>query len=298
MRIHGLLCFFDEPVESLVAALAGLRSAGVDSIVAVDGAYALYPNARAASAPNQHAAITLACRELGMSCLLHVPSEPWAGNEVEKRTHLFALGQTVAEEGDWFWVQDADMVTTESPFDLKDRLAATDCLAAEVTILDVVAQAAQQKDWPAEFVMRSLFRAQPIHVDTHHARYVDAEGRHLWNGNGNEQPVAGLDLSDVVTVEHRPHERPAERQRDKLAYYAQRDAARVERGKCKTCGADAMRLVPINWRWSDIGPVAEWQEACEPHAEEVGKVARFQLQEMGIDPDSVVAENRNGKAPA
>jgi hypothetical protein len=109
--------FYDEPVPELVACIKGLHDAGVTELVAVDGAYALYPDGQPASDPNQHAAIVLACRRLGMGCTLHVPARVWAGNEVEKRTFLFKLGWTVAEEGDWFWVQDADMVPVEVPDD-------------------------------------------------------------------------------------------------------------------------------------------------------------------------------------
>lgn len=296
MRIHALLCFYDEPVLDLVACIVGLREAGVDHVVAVDGAYALYPDARAASHPDQHAAIHLACRDLGMACTLHVPAEPWAGNEVEKRTFLFALGWACASPGDWFWVQDADMVVTESPDDLKARLAATDCVTAEVEILDVVAQRAQQKDWPPTFAMRSLFRAQPIQVGPAHCDYFTPDGVALWNGNGMSSGET-LDLTDVLVVEHRPDRRPADRQLAKLNYYAARDEALVERGMCE-CGERAVRLVATRWRMSRIGPVADWREACEPCGERLEAVGRRQLRQIGVDPDSVRIENRNGRAPA
>lgn len=298
MRIYGLLSFYDESVPSLVACIKGLRDAGVDHLVAVDGAYALYPDAQAASHPNQHAAITLACRELGMACTLHVPSRPWQGNEVEKRTFLFALGWACAEVGDWFWVQDADMVVTESPADLKERLSMADEQTAEVTILDVVAQQAQQKDWPDTFACRSLFRAQPITVGPAHCNYSDADGRGLWNGTDCDADVRTLDLSWCVTVEHRPHERSAARQAAKQRYYVDRDAAGIERGTCATCTQRAVKLVPVNWRRSEIGPVAEWQEACADCAPDWEARSRVQLEALGIDPGLVRVENRNGHIPA
>jgi hypothetical protein len=46
--------------------------------------------------------------------------EPWQGNEVEKRSALFALSDTIACPGDWVWVCDADEVVTDA-YGVKDR---------------------------------------------------------------------------------------------------------------------------------------------------------------------------------
>jgi hypothetical protein len=297
VRLHGLLSFYDEPVPDLVACIKGLADAGVDHVIAVDGAYGLYPDGKAASDPNQHAAIHLACRQLGLGCTLHVPQGVWAGNEVEKRTFLFQLAWTVAEEGDWFWVMDADQVITRSPDDLKDRLEQTEHDVAEVEFLDVVALRANQKDWPARFTVRDLFRAQSIRLVKNHITYVADDGRMLWGYDGQGDLVPHLDLTAESEVEHRPDRRPMERQQAKLTYYAQRDRELVERGDCSLCAAQSVTLVPTRWRWSDIGPVAEWAEACAECAEQILAVNRVELAAMGVDPDSVVAENRNGRIP-
>jgi hypothetical protein len=297
VKIYGLLSFYDEPVADLAACIVGLHDASVDHVVAVDGAYALYPDGKQASDPNQHAAIHLACRQLGLGCTLHVPNETWAGNEVQKRTFLFQLAWTVAEEGDWFWVMDADQVITRCPDDLKDRLEQTEHDTAEVEFLDVVAQRAKQKDWPERFTVRNLFRAQSIRLEKNHITYVADDGRMLWGYDGQGKLEPHLDLSEVVEVEHRPDRRPLERQQAKLTYYAQRDASLVERGDCSLCDAPSVALVPTRWRWSDIGPVAEWAEACAPCAEKIQAVNAVELAAMGVDPDSVVAENRNGRIP-
>jgi hypothetical protein len=297
MRLIGLLSFYDEPVTDLVACVKGLADAGVTELVAVDGAYALYPNGLPASHPNQHAAITLACRQVGIGCTLHVPPAVWAGNEVEKRTFLFALGWAIADDGDWFWVQDADMVPVDVPDDFMDRLERTSCDTGEVEVFDTVADRAQQKDWPARFVMRSLFRAQPIRVQTNHITYVAEDGRLLWGWEREDSPLEpALDLTDLV-VEHRPDRRPAERQFAKLCYYQTRDAEKVERGDCARCGDPSVQLVATNWRRSEIGPVAEWAEACETCAPLFEFEAAEQLRRLGIDPASVQVENRNGQAP-
>lgn len=284
----------------LVDCIKSIASAGVSHLVAVDGAYALYPDGAAASHPNQHAAITLACRQLGIGCTLHVPTEPWAGNEVEKRNALFALGWGVARDGDWFMVQDADMAVTKWPADLVERLAETDRVAAEVQILDVVAQRAQQLDWPPLFPFRAFYKAQPITVGPRHSIYRDAEGVSLWNGNGVDDRLPVLDLTDDVLIEHRPDRRTTDRQLGKLRYYAERDALGTERGECEWCGAKGDRLVAVRWRWSDeMGcPVANWREGCAVHAAEAEKVGSAELRMLGVDPDAVRVENRMGRVPA
>jgi hypothetical protein len=146
VRLHALLSFYDEPVELLVASIASLKLAGVDHLVALDGAYALYPDAKARSDANQHAVIVMTCRELDIACTLHAPSEPWAGNEPGKRTALFALGWALADDGDWFMVHDADTFIVKAPDDLKTRLATSDCEAATVQVLDTVAERANIPD--------------------------------------------------------------------------------------------------------------------------------------------------------
>jgi hypothetical protein len=165
--------------------------------------------------------------------------------------------------------------------------------------LDTVAARANLKHWPSRFPVRSLFRAQPIHLETNHVTYVASEGTLLWGYETGDRPLAGaLDLTGDVVVEHRPDKRPQERLLGKLQYYAARDFAKVERGECAACGAPAARLVPANWRLTEIGPVADWMEACEKHARRQEHENRYQLERIGVDPDSVQFENRNGRAPA
>lgn len=297
MRLIGLLSWYDEKPETLITMIASLAEAGVDQLVALDGAYALYPDGEPASDPNQLAAILLTCRTLGMGCTVHVPSKVWEGNEPEKRTALFAHGWTVADEGDWFLVADADTVLTQVPDDLKDRLEQTDRQVAVVEVLDVLAQQIGQADWPERFEYAALFKAQPITVGPHHAQYWAADGQSLWVGNGERTPVPALDLTQEVLIEHRPNVRDADRDRRKLVYYRQRDESRVERGDCSKCGRPAVRLVATQWRWSEIGPVGDWAEACEACAKHMEKASARALRRMGIDPDSVTPENRQGRAP-
>jgi hypothetical protein len=297
VNLIGLLSWFDEPTDSLLTCLAAMAQAGTDHIVAVDGRYALYNADHDQSDPNEYAAIILACRELGMGCTIHQPSGPFRGGEVEKRTFLFALGLSVACESDWFWVQDADQVVMHVPDDLKDRLAATEHDAAEVTMLDVVAQQANVPNWPATFVLRCLFRAQPITVGPAHCQYRAADGSLLWGYESDGAMADALDLSEHVLVEHRPQNRPQDRLHAKLTYYAERDAAGVERGRCELCGDPAVSIEPTRWRITEIGPVADWMECCAVHRESVRVVNAVELRKLGINPESVVVGSLNGRAP-
>ena len=300
MKVLGLLSFYDEPGDLLVACLNGLAKAGVDHVVALDGAYQMFPNDDPVSHVNQHGTIVLTCRNLGMGCTLSVPNRAWEGNEIEKRTALFALGWTLAEEGDWFWVQDADQIVTDVPADWKERLAATEHDAATITMHDCVAAENPSDDWPADFPIRSLFRAQPIKVQTNHCTYVTDDGRVLWglvvegddHGRG-EEPA--LDLTDIK-VDHRPQVRSPERLQAKMDYYVQRDAAGVERGEC-ACGAPSVRLVARNWRVLEgTGKaVAEWHEACDRHAKRWAYESDWEMRKLGIDPTT--QHNRNGQMP-
>jgi hypothetical protein len=298
VKLIGLLSWFDEPVDTLVDNLRSMAKAGVDHIVAVDGRYALFPADYDLSHPNEYAAILLACRGLGMGCTIHQPSGPWEGGEVEKRTALFAAGWAVAEPGDWFWVQDADQVVIRTPEDFKQRLERSEHDVADVRILDVVALRADQPDWPAFFSMHALFRAQPITVGPAHCQYRAEDGTLLWGYEGDARLATALDLSDVVLVEHRPDRRPAERLRAKMVYYSERDAAGIERGACELCDGPSTGLVPARWRLTELGPVADWMECCDEHAASVDAVNALELRKLGIDPASVVVENRNGHAPA
>lgn len=295
MKILGLLCFYDEPPEQIASCLVGLQRAGVEHVVAVDGAYALYPDGKATSHPGQHAALDLGCLQLGLSLTLHVPRTTWVGNEVEKRTFMFQLAWGMAEDGDWFFVMDADQEVMQVPLDFNERLRTSKYDVAEVNFLDTVALKANQVDWPPHFTVRNLFKAQSIHLEINHINYITDDGRYLWGDVAHDLETC-LDMTDLL-VEHRPDRRPPARQHAKLAYYAQRDEARVERGKCQKCDEPAASIVAIRWRMSKIGPVADWMEACEKHAKEMDKLGQRRLRQLGFDPAKVRIENRNGAAP-
>lgn len=298
MKLHALVCFYDEPTENVARCLAGLHLAGVDHVIAVDGAYALYPDGKGSSLLEQHAMFMVCSRTLGMACTMHIPSDVWHGGEVEKRTYMFALAQGMAQDGDWLFVVDADEFITDAPSDLRDHLQATDLDVGEVTITDMIAVAANRKDWPPDFQARRLFRAQPIVVDTTHATYVTFDGRYLWAHMNPSLEEPALPI-DGLRMEHHPNARPSERLAAKMGYYGHRDNQAVELGTCDWCDDDAVRLVTTNWVFNEVleRPTGEWHQACDEHAAEAVKVGRAQLTMMGINPDTVQVEHRNGRPP-
>jgi hypothetical protein len=295
MRLLGLLSFYDERPEDLVLYVASLTKAGVDHLVAVDGAYALYPDGKGSSEPNQRAALVMACDQAGIGLTLHTPTGAWAGNEAEKRGTLFALAWAAAEDGDWFFVLDTDELVRDVPADLKARLAGAEHDAAEVTVCDTVAMEANKPNWPTHFRQRRLFRAQPIHLKTSHAGYFRADGS--WLGlDPLDEPC--LKLGADLTVWHVPQRRRADRQKAKAAYYGRRDRDGMECGPCHRCGGQAVERTESNWRWSEGGPIADIVELCGGCIGAVRKESRRQLRDMGVKPDSVRVAHRYGKAPA
>lgn len=297
--LHGLVSFYDEPIENIARCLVGLQRAGVGHVIALDGAYRLFPNGTPASPGNQHAAWITGTRELGMSCTLHVPANVWSGNECEKRTALFAYALAASKPGDWFLVIDGDEFITEVPDDLNACLQATDLDVGEFEAFDVIAHRIARPDMPVRFPVRKLFRAQPITVGPAHCTYRAADGRLLWGATRTQNSEPTFEVAGMV-VEHHADRRPIERLSAKLAYYRARDDARIERGECHWCGEPAVKLVSINWRMHATmkAPFGEWREACGNHAAVAERISRTQFQLLGIDPDSVQVENRMGRPPA
>jgi hypothetical protein len=287
MKLLAVLSWFDEPLPLLASCLEGMARGGVDHLVAVDGAYRLFPGGEARSHIDQHAVLTAGTKQYGIGLTLVVPSVVWAGNEVEKREYAFRQALAASAPGDWFWSLDADEIITAVPDDLKDRLRDAEEDAALIGVHDTVAARARQPDtWPADFQTRRLFRAQQIIVDGSHYRWRAADGRLLW-GAGHEDEVPCLDLSDDVRIEHRPHQRDAERLTSKQVYYTERDDSAVERGTCARCDVRARVRMPVGWRFPPGGgpSVARVDELCERHAAEQERVNRRTLRQRGIDPD-------------
>ena len=79
MKLVAVLIWYDEDPELLYETVTRLGRIPVDALVAVDGAYDLYPGATGSSPPSNHAAIGDAARTIGVSATIHSPARPWEG---------------------------------------------------------------------------------------------------------------------------------------------------------------------------------------------------------------------------
>lgn len=305
MRLHALLNWWDEPPGDLAAVIIGARKAGIDHFTAFDGAYALFEGATAASGPDQANTIRQVTAELGMGCTIHTPQHVWLDNEVEKRTAMFRTAWAVSDPGDWWIILDADTVITQTPHDLKQRLADTDLEVATVTVeqprnLDTSLPQARKFNYPraGRHPQRLMYKAQPLRCQNNHYTYVTADDRVLWaSDSGTQEPC--IDISDLV-VQHRDGQRALDRHQAKHAYYKRRDQLGVERSICtwKNCDDQATQTVAINFRISDTGKgaVADLAEACPKHAKRIDYENRWWLKQHGVDPDACRSELRDGAA--
>lgn len=233
MKIVALLSFFDE-LPSFLAATVASCGRLCDHVVAVDGAYELFPQARPSSGAACHEAIVAAAEAAGLGLTLWVPTEPWVGNEVAKRNFAFHLGRQVAQsDEDWFLVIDGDEVIADVPADARAKLAATPRDVAKYGLSETFDLGRAQRDheslrWvPHRQVqhVRGLFRNLPgLQVVGTHYRYVAERFGELVDLRETG------DVCDLrhLRIEHRRDRRPDARNDAAREYYRTRDAAGVE----------------------------------------------------------------------
>jgi hypothetical protein len=254
-QIVALLSYYQEPDRFLRDCVKSLAKIGVTKLVALDGAYALYPGAKASSPVSNHRAIEKTAAKAGIETHHFVPDEPWSGNEVHKRWTLFDLAEEITDPTDWWFVVDGDEMVTHAPDDLPRRLADTACGAATATL------------WSAdeEQPLRMFFRAERgLRPRGNHYTYATEDGRVFWGGYLAETEPA-LDLP--VKVEHRTFQRPESRRSASLAFYDKRDAKGAETHKCAWCGTGTQVTIPFGWERVNAGKGATAQRAgvCLEH---------------------------------
>jgi hypothetical protein len=223
------LCWYDESPLWLAAAVTGAARL-CDHVVAVDGAYALYPGGRAQSDPEQAEAILHAAYGAGIGCTVHRPSDVWMGNQIEKRSVMFELGR--ATNADWFFVFDADDLVTQVPADASQRLEQAEEDVAVYTLWwteDVErergkASAARAFLYPHEAAnryFRGIFRSLPnLRVEGSHYHYLaerDGETVHLRGHEDYHKLEPFLNLTDL-RVQHRHPQRTRARLETSAAY--------------------------------------------------------------------------------
>lgn len=231
MNVVGVLSWYDESPFWLAASVVGAAKL-CDHVVAVDGAYALYPGGKAWSTPEQAEAITEAAHAAGIGCTVHHPAGVWMGNQVEKRSLMFRLAAQITGDRDWVFVFDADDLVTQVPTDARDRLEqASEDVAAytlwwteDMHCTPGLEQAAQQVSYPHEAsnrYHRGLFRTLPgLRVEGAHYHYVaERDGRivHLRGHEDYHQLEPFLNLTDL-RVQHRHPQRTRQRLDTSAAY--------------------------------------------------------------------------------
>lgn len=220
MRLIALLNWYDEPVWALTELVASLAAAGADYLVAVDGAYLLYPEGRPQSPGEQAQVLLAACQGAGMGATIHVPQTVWFGNEIEKRSFTFAAAHQIATPGeDWLWCVDADERVTEA-IGLRAALEDTAEEAASL-LLDEVNDGTREGSVP----FRKFFRAQPtgIHLRDNHFTYWTGDDRLLYEGFCGPRPeLVPADHFGFVRVDHRRGARTRLRNHQAQVYYDRR----------------------------------------------------------------------------
>jgi hypothetical protein len=253
VKLVAILVWYDEDPQLLYDAVFRLGQIPVDALVAVDGAYALYPGGTGSSPPSNHTAIGAAARAIGISATIHSPARPWEegtrpGDEsgaIRQRTLSIRLAETLTDPDDWFLVLDADHVllrvdpTFRQQLEASDKEVATYALvqrprhASELSPVEREVVALHADEWPGTIdapeieAIRMLYRARRgLRYGPLHFQVTGPTGR-LW-GLGNETLLPAEDLTAAIVFEHAWERRTDDRHRANLEYYERRDDAGLE----------------------------------------------------------------------
>jgi len=236
VRIVAVLSWFDEAPSWLATCVAGIGRF-CDGLVAVDGAYAIYPQGRARSHPQQAEAIVNAAEAAGLELTLHQPTTTWADNEVGKRSFSLKLAGLQLEEGrDWLAVVDADYHLLQcSPDAIRAALAETPAPVATYTLLDgkdflgdpKLAEYVNGRPCDTEWTFRTrdLYRWNPtIQIGPAHWTYhAIVDGKRRWLRGPWEKQVDCLDLNKELVFYHRTQDRAQVRKASAEYYYKMRE---------------------------------------------------------------------------
>lgn len=303
MRVVAALCWYDESPDMLSRAIQFAALAGVTDLVAVDGAYALYPDAEPVSPAEQLVAIVGTARRSGLNLSVVQPVEPWP-TEVEKRTALFRHADAMTDEDAWIFVMDADYeITVRGGKGLPDVLGKLQwATVAEATLWTPRAGRVRPALTLPEFArIRCFFRGKGITVGPkNHYNYRSADGDLLWGQDTDPGLVPAANLTDVVEVAHVIAGREDDRLEAQKTYYRERDEQGIERGPCARCREPSVCFMPTDFRTSSgvmaaIGAVIDLDEGvdcdllefCASCMRDVAKENHNWARLHGVEPERV-----------
>lgn len=211
MIVTAALIWYDERPEDLEACVRGMASIA-DRLVAVDGAYARYPDARMRSPSEQAQTIIDTALAAGLDCRVYVPDRLWAG-QVEKRSFLLA---EAAKDSDWIAIADADWIIHGDRDATRAELAR---FGRDIDVVSVPFYTPSSDTPPAtgwhrgvagtRTFMAHLFRPLPgLHVERFHWMYAaHKNGRPVWMWYGRTKadwPILPQHpLAAEYEIEHR-----------------------------------------------------------------------------------------------
>jgi hypothetical protein len=219
--IIGLLSWWDEDPKWLTRAVVSLAPF-VHHLVAVDGAYESMDGSydRPTSPGPQADAVVAAADGVGLGLTLHIPSAPWVGDQIAKRTFVFRMADLFAAPGDWLFVVDADEIVTNVPHDLERQLEQAREDGFEAAIVE-------QSDLPDRGIQpsRRFYLHDPsLRVEGGHFRFVAGTNgdRRLVRGDERVEEVVPAATIRGFRFEHWSSSRMPYRRDLQRAYYRRR----------------------------------------------------------------------------
>lgn len=222
-KLTAMLAWYAENPDWLIDTVIDLSKIGVSQIVAVDGAYALFPGGGARSSADQGRSLRAATDLYNMALILVEPNEVWSGNEVQKRQFMLDIAVAASDPGDWLVAWDADFVLEAWPGDVIGELSSCPHKDAFVDISFSDAPPGVESWYP----LRNFMMAQPgMKMSTNHYTYILPSGTHI--SVGDRTTCTSLSFRGRLKVRHRTNDRPKERRGRQVKYYEARDSGRVE----------------------------------------------------------------------
>lgn len=221
MKIVCMLNWFDEQPHQLRRRVREAFMIGCTHVVAVDGAYALFPGSREFSSSSQGKEITDTAFFYKLGCIIYKPEVVWAGNEVEKRQNMLDICLAITTDDDWLFLMDADF-HIEPPFvNMTKLLAKHPGRFGDVLLTN----SDQDAGW---YPVRLLYRAvRGMHLTTNHYTYHYPDGdQTVMNNPRGDDLERGLKIP--IRVRHEPNNRLPGRRERQVAYYERRHQDGIE----------------------------------------------------------------------